>query len=156
MKKLKFLVLFIIAVSLAVFAGCSVSEITKSTQDKVNAGIDETKQQAADKMGEYIENKVDKQISTVVTSIESNLDPKLGQVRKDMGNIKEAVLVYYKINNKMPAQQKIEPFFEKSFSNMKIQYKISNDGQRSFIIYIGKDYGKDKIPDIVVDPKANK
>lgn len=123
-------------------------------KDSIDNNINQAKENVTDKVGIYIEKKVDQGIDSVVTSIESSLDTKLGEIRKNMDNVKELALMYYKINNKMPSQQIIESFFEKSFANMKIQYKISNDGQRSFITYIGNEYSKDKVPDIVVDPKA--
>jgi hypothetical protein len=35
---------------------------------------------------------------------------------------------------------------------MKIQYKLSNDKSKATISYTGKEYNKEKVPDILVDP----
>ena len=135
--------------------GCSLGQTAQNLQDTVNQKIEQTKQDVSNKVETYVEKKVNNKVDSTVKSIESTMDPKLGEIRKNLNNIKEAALVYYKINKKMPIQQKIEPFFQTSFIDMKIQYKVSNDNQRAFITYIGKEYSKDKVGEIIVEPDQN-
>lgn len=156
MNKAKSLIaILFISVSLIFLYGCSLEEGTKVIEDQINKKVDQTRQDVSNKVQTYVEDTVNTKVDSTVKSIESTIDPKLGEIRKNMSNIKESALVYYKINKKMPIQQKIEPFFPVSFKDMKIQYRVSNDNQRAFIIYVGKDYSKDKVGEIIVEPDKN-
>ena len=149
------LIAFTIICVFGLLYGCSLEETTNNLQDTINQKIEKTKQDVSNKVETYVEKTVNNKVDSTVKSIESTMDPKLGEIRKNMNNIKEAALAYYKINKKMPIQQKIEPFFQTSFIDMKIQYKISNDNQRAFITYIGKEYSKDKVGEIIIEPNQN-
>lgn len=143
----------IICVVLLIFlSGCSLSENVQTFEDSATQKFEEMKQDLSNKFRTYVEKKVNSKVDNAVKDIESSMDPKLREIRNNMQNIKEAVLVYYKINKKMPALQRIEALFPVSFKQMDIQYRISNDSQRAFITYIGKDYSKDKVGEIVVEP----
>lgn len=156
MNKCKLVIVSLfISISLMFIYGCSFEQGTRDIEDQINKKVDQTRQDVSNKVQAYVEDTVSTKIDSTVKSIESTIDPKLGEIRKNMNNIKESALIYYKINKTMPIQQKIEPLFPVPFKDMKIQYKVSNDSQRAFIMYIGKDYSKDKVGEIIVEPDKN-
>lgn len=148
-KNILFVLLMIVFITIT--SSCSNSDFSNFIDKNISSKTDQAKQDISNQVEENISSAVNEKVNSVKSSIESTLDPKLGEIRKNMDNIKETVLVYYNINKKMPIQGKVEAFFDKTFKQMNIQYKLSNDGARVFISYIGSDY-KGKIQDIVVDP----
>ena len=150
MRKIRYIFLSTLTVSLIILTGCSVDEIKQSAQDKVNQQVDQATEEVTNQVKQSAYEAVDKKVGSMMKSVENNIDPKLGEIRKNMDDVNDVALVYYKINKKMPTQDKISSFFSKSFSQMQLQYKLSADSNAT-ISYIGKDYTKDKVPDILVD-----
>lgn len=147
MKKIVLLVLMLVLLS-----GCSFDRTAEEVTSNVDQKVQQIKEDVSNKVEGYVENTVNQKVDSTVKSLESTVDPKLGEIRNNMGKIKEAAQFYYEINKKMPVQQKIEPLFQKTFKEMQIQYKLSNDSQRAFVTYIGNQYSKDKVGEIVVEP----
>ncbi len=148
-KRIFFVCCIILLISLS---GCSFSEKAENLGDTITNKIEVAKQELYIKVQAYVEKKVNSGVDSAVKDIESTIDPKLREIRKNMQNVKDTALIYYKINKKMPIQQKIEGLFPTSFKQMNIEYRISNDSQRAFITYTGKEYTKEKVGELIVEP----
>lgn len=133
-----------IIISISCLTGCSLNEF-------VNQKVEDAKKDVSSQIQSTVENAVNEKVDNAVKSVESTLDPKLKQIRDNMANVKEMASIYYRINKKMPIQNKIEPLFPQNFAAMKIGYKLSGDGQKAIISYIGSEYSKEKVPDITVE-----
>lgn len=152
MGKIRYILLGTFITSSIILTGCSADEMKQSAQNAVNQQIDQATQDVTNQVKQSAKEAVDKKVDSLMKSVENQMDPKLGEIRKNMDDIKDASLVYFKINKKMPTQDKISSLFSKSFSQMKLQYKLSEDNSKGTISYIGKEYTKDKLPNIIVDP----
>lgn len=131
------IVIIVLLLMFSVYMPVGVEGFIKNNSDQIKLTIEKT---------------LNKGVDSTVKSVESKIDPKFGTITDNMETIKETAIIYFKINKIMPMQEKIEQFLGKKLSDMEIEYKISNDGARAFISYTGKEYTKEKIPDIIVSP----